>query len=457
MTKKNHTNEHLCVFELFSIGIGPSSSHSVAPMKAGYDFYKTLKNSKNITKCVFEKNENNKGIKIKIELYYSLASTGLGHGTKESITMGLLGYLPNNADIKLYQNMNICDYNISFTLFPEKILKPHPNKITISCINEDKTILSKTYYSIGAGVILNSEFEPIDVYGIKHSDFSITYNSMKDLISICETKNKQIWEVVLDSELQNHSMDFIQQSIKNITNSMSESIKNGLTQDEPLVAGKLIVPLRAKNCYEKIKDTKNERMLVSSYALAVSEQNASRSRLVTAPTNGSAGVIPSVLMNFAIQNGKKDLSELDENTLMVFLFCAFSIGNIIKQNASLAGSILGCQAEIGSACSMASAGLTAICGGNNAQVENAAEIGLEHFLGLTCDPIDGYVIIPCIERNAIAANTAITASSLALIGNGGHKVSLDQAVLAMNLTGEDMDDKYRETSKGGLAKTYKEL
>jgi L-serine dehydratase len=443
------------VFDLFKIGIGPSSSHTVGPMVAAKRFVDALR-------CA--------GLtprRIAVEIYGSLAWTGRGHGTDTAICLGLLGEAPASVDPSrvpdLVQHVQavkqvpvgnhvLADFDpaadIIFNM--TDMLPGHSNGMTFLAFNADGTVISeKIYYSIGGGfVVTDGETADSSVAAVPYP-----FATADELLRICTRKDLSIAEIQLANELALRSRNEINQGLDSICNAMFACIDRGLRMEGELPGG-LRVKRRAKGLYEKLQNGRstNQRAphevmdWVSTYAIAVNEENASGGRVVTAPTNGAAGIIPAVL-----RYCRDFCPEYTPEGSHTFLLTAAAIGGLIKRNASISGAEVGCQGEVGSAASRAAAGLAAVLGATPAQVENAAEIAIEHHLGMTCDPIGGLVQIPCIERNAFGANKAIAAASLALCGDGTHRVSLDEVIETMRQTGSDMQTKYKETSLGGLA------
>jgi len=451
---------NLSIFNLFNIGIGPSSSHTVGPMKAARFFveklilHNLLKDIKTIT----------------VEIYGSLAATGKGHATDKALVLGFLGYKPSTVDtnkINEYYNnviisnkINLLDqHEIIFVpeidiIFKNNELLPyHPNGMLFKAYDiNNKIIYNKIYYSTGGGYLVGAKAAEMNKLSRTKVNLKYPYRSAKALLDICKNEKLNISDVVFCNELYWRTKEEIYSSLDNIWNVMQKSIINGCNNTGYL-PGSLKLQRRANIIYKQLKE-KTKKCIdpleimdwVNLFALAVNEENAAGARVVTAPTNGSAGVIPAVINYY--------LDYFDNSSIKgvyKFLLTAGGIGLLYKINASLSGAEVGCQGEVGVACSMAAAGLTEVLGGNFQQVENAAEIGMEHNLGLTCDPIDGLVQVPCIERNAMGAIKAINASRIAMMGDGKHHVSLDMVIKTMMQTGMDMKDKYKETSLGGLA------
>ena len=441
------------LLDFFTIGIGPSSSHTVGPMKA-------------VKQCLAELDTGTfyKINSIHVDLYGSLAFTGHGHATDKAIVLGLLGYDPATVSIKSINTVleDLKEHNtllllqkhlISFSLkdirFNKKLRKlTHPNTLVISANDSSgNKLFSSTYFSVGGGfVITEHDFNN----NTQKESCPPLFNSAKELLNICKTANKPIWQVVYDNESNTtKEVDLIQQ-VNYIWSTMKDCVSNGLS-NSGILPGGLNVKRRAKTIYKDlIKQTSPHPSAVfdwvSVFALAVNEENAAGGRVVTAPTNGAAGIIPAILHYY-----EKFYSQLIDKDLCRFFFTAGAIASLYKLNASISGAEMGCQGEIGVASSMAAAGLTELLGGSTTQIECAAEIAMEHHLGLTCDPVKGLVQIPCIERNTFGAIKAINAAQLALKSNGNQKVTLDKVIKTMKQTGNDMKKRYKETSKGGLA------
>ncbi len=445
-------------FDLFSIGIGPSSSHTVGPMKAAKLFVEILK--KNFWHSIST---------ISIELYGSLADTGKGHGTDKAILLGLEGEHPETIDAsKIESRVQQIYENEALALLGEKSVplqegrnliykseqKPfHPNAVVFKAYNnKSQTLIEKTYYSIGGGfVVQDSELnEKGEIKKTKTSTpLPYPFLSADKLISYTKEKNCSIADIVFENEKAHRCEKEIILGLKKIWHAMQKCVQAGCIK-EGFLPGGLKVQRRAANLYKKLSTApinhSSGMQWASLYALAVNEENAAGCNVVTAPTNGAAGIVPAVLHYFK----KFYRNPTEEDLKKYFLTCA-AIGSLYKNNASISGAEMGCQGEIGVACSMAAGGLTALLEGTAKQIENAAEIGMEHNLGLTCDPIMGLVQIPCIERNTMGSIEAINASLLALNQQNIGIVSLDKVIKTMKATGEDMQNKYKETSKGGLA------
>ncbi len=449
---------NLSIFDIFKVGIGPSSSHTFGPMVASNMFIKTL-SKKMLVKKVSS---------VQIDLYGSLALTGKGHGTFLAIELGLEGWTPDtiepneiNNEIQRIKNdgnlllarKHIIPYsrNENFKVHKDQELEYHSNGMSISAFDKHgKSIYSQTYYSVGGGFVLTHD----DISCKKKTkDKVLKYNftNFKELLEICDKEQLSIDEVVLANEKCFRKEKEIDKEIKNIVNIMHEMVQNGLNRKGNL-DGSLDLPRRAPILLKKLQNDNSNDPLnvfdwVSLWAIAGAEENASLGRLITAPTNGASAVIPAVILFLE----KYYSTQYKFENIKKFILVAGIVGILCKKNATISGAEGGCQAEIGSACAMAAGGLTAALGGTNLQCENAAIIGLVHNLGLTCDPIGGLVQIPCIERNAINAVKAITATRIALREEKSLFITLDQAILTMKQVGKDMPCQYRETSKGGLA------
>lgn len=455
----------ISIFDLFSVGIGPSSSHTVGPMSAANAFIEQL------IKKEFFFNTN----RIKIELYGSLALTGKGHGTDKAILNGLEGRSPETVDPEIMvprlqeiiqtQTLNLNGQKpIEFIekrdfLFLQKELLPkHTNGMRFTALNQDEQILhSEVYYSIGGGFITTEE--EFDKASEINSAPPYPFSTAKQLLHHCSENKLSIAELMMLNEKTWRDTPAIEEGILKIAHVMEECIQNGCNNSGNLPGG-LNLKRRAPDLYKKLIDHKGvpsvfERSDVMNhlnlYAMAVNEENAAGGRIVTAPTNGAAGIIPAVF-----KYCQEAHDRLSKNDIYVYFLTAAAIGILYKIGASISGAEVGCQGEVGVASSMAAAGLTAVLGGTIEQIENAAEIAMEHHLGMTCDPVMGLVQIPCIERNAMGAVKAVNASRMALIGDGQHQISLDKVIRTMRDTGRDMQSIYKETSMGGLAVNHPE-
>ena len=446
--------------EIFAIGIGPSSSHTVGPMKAANRFVRNLKNNINNVE------------KINVFLYGSLALTGIGHGTLNAIVYGLLGLEADKIDLSKNYIENLQQTNqlllggkkqISFNLNDNFILenkiflKEHSNGMKFIAYDaNDNIVLEETYFSVGGGSIARQdEIEQ----RIERQPLNVPYqfSSFDELRNICKTNNITISDVVLANEYALQSKEETISYIKKIVKIMQDNIDKGMIT-EGMLPGSIKLHRKAPSMYKSLQQRFENNFddalyildWVNLWAFAVAEENAAGSKIVTAPTMGSAGILPAVIRYYQRFAHKKSHYDLDAD--VVFITTAAAICCLYRTNASISGAEVGCQGEVGVACSMAAAGLTAVMGGNINQIENAAEIGMEHNLGLTCDPIKGLVQIPCIERNAMAAIKAVNASRLAVRGSGQYKVSLDSIIKTMYETGLHLNSDYKETSLGGLAK-----
>lgn len=447
----------ISIFDLFSIGIGPSSSHTVGPMKAAHEFVKQLQESQPLTHAH----------RVLVELYGSLALTGKGHSTDVAILNGLEGKWPKTIDpemapkraqeiIKSERLLLANEYPIAFTkqdfLFHQKELLPHhTNGMRFSAFDENNTLLSsQVYYSIGGGFIVTEEN-----FGHETTSATVPYpfKTANDLLQQCKQNGLTIAELMLANEKALDPDKDVVQQVLEIIHAMQACIEKGCHSPGNLPGG-LNVKRRAPELYAKMKEkgepkpTQDTDVMhwLNIYAMAVNEENAAGGRIVTAPTNGAAGIIPAVLNYY-----RNFYPGANTDGMVKFLLTAGAIAILYKTNASISGAEVGCQGEVGVACSMAAGALTAVMGGNIDQIENAAEIAMEHHLGMTCDPIAGLVQIPCIERNAMGSVKAVNAARLALMGDGQHHVSLDKVIATMRQTGKDMMSIYKETSLGGLA------
>lgn len=447
------------VFNLFKIGVGPSSSHTVGPMVAAKLFLTTIGNIQNISS-------------VKVDVYGSLALTGHGHATDKALLLGLEGYEPSTIDpsiidarCEVIKKTNIINllgqHEISFStrehmpFHMEKLLPHHSNGLGFTAFDEKgNKIASENYYSVGGGAVLSEADFGRNTPPPDEIPVPFPFDSGQDLLDICAKNNFSIADLMWANEQALMSKEEIEAGLDQVYDAMQFSIDRGCSTSGTLPGG-LKVERRAAQILTSLKEAQEKQLgdpsvildWINLWALAVNEENAAGGCVVTAPTNGAAGIIPAVLRyydRFYNRSGNKQM-------VYDFLLTATAIGSLYKKNASISGAEVGCQGEVGVACSMAAAGLTAVKGGTVMQVENAAEIGMEHNLGLTCDPIGGLVQIPCIERNAMGAVKAIDASRLALLGDGLHHVSLDKVIATMRQTGQDMQAKYKETSKGGLA------
>lgn len=457
---KRDTTMTISVFDLFSIGIGPSSSHTVGPMKAAKEFVGKLQADQNL----------NKIHRVTIELFGSLAFTGKGHGTDNAILLGLEGNAPDSVDpdlikpraheIETQQTINLNhSHSIPFHYADDMqynfkdLLPAHTNGMRFTAYTANNEILAqKIYYSIGGGFIIDED-QANQLVGTEDHVVPYPFATAKELLTQCTQHHLTIQELMLANESSMRSEEEVKTRLLKIAHVMKESIAKGSTTSGILPGG-LNIKRRAPELRQKLlakgrpasHEFTDSMEWLNLYAIAVNEENAAGSRVVTAPTNGAAGVIPATLhyyLDFYPQAKSEDTIN--------FLLTAGAMAILYKKGASISGAEVGCQGEVGVACSMAAAALTAVLGGTIYQVENAAEIGMEHHLGMTCDPINGLVQIPCIERNAMGAVKAVNAARLALLGDGEHYVSLDKVIATMKQTGKDMMSIYKETSLGGLA------
>lgn len=449
---------YVSAFDLFSIGIGPSSSHTVGPMKAARDFVSRLRDAGTLTDVSH----------ITCDLYGSLGATGIGHGTPGAVIAGLRDLDPETcdpADVRtawtgLEDNpqvalagTHVITFHMNDIVFNPLVRLPqHPNAMKLTAGNPaGETISSETYFSIGGGFILRDGDTHSDVI---HADWAHPFATSEALMAACRDTGLSIAQVAMANELARHTRDEVEDRLDRIWKAMSDCVDAGLNT-EGILPGGLKVRRRAALVSEHLstedfwvgggrRDTTIEWL--QSFALAVNEENAGGGRVVTAPTNGAAGIVPAVAKYYM-----RFVPGANIEGIRTYLLTATAIGSLFKTNASISGAEAGCQGEVGPACAMAAAGLCAVLGGTPEQVENAAEIAMEHHLGLTCDPVGGLVQVPCIERNAIASSTAVNVARLALHGDGNHIVSLDTVIETMRQTGLDMSTKYKETSEGGLA------
>ena len=451
----------LSVFDLFKIGIGPSSSHTVGPMKAAYQFVQLLEGQRLVERVA----------RVQADLYGSLALTGRGHATDKAILVGLSGEQPDRVDpdlvnplvtrVKLECMLNLAgrcpiqfngDTDLLFHF--RQTLPRHPNAMRLTAYDAKGGVLAQeTYYSTGGGFVV-SESEAQAGRDVGTSDVRLPYEfaSAGDLLRIGRETGLAIADIVYANETAWRAPEETDTGLDRIWTVMEGCIERGMNT-EGILPGGLNVRRRAAQVYRNLQagQAANDPLIlmdwVSLYALAVNEENAAGGRVVTAPTNGAAGVIPAVLAYY-----RRLMPGATDQGVRTFLLTAGAIGMLYKRNASLSAAEMGCQGEVGVACSMAAAGLAAVMGGTNEQIENAAEIGMEHNLGLTCDPIAGLVQVPCIERNTMGAVKAVNAARLAVLhGDGAHFVPLDRVIETMRQTGVDMQAKYKETSLGGLA------
>ena len=450
----------ISVFDLFKIGIGPSSSHTVGPMRAAALFVQGLR----------ERDKLQRVRRIEVQLYGSLSATGIGHGSDSAVIMGLMGEWPDAIDPALIgpriaelqhsetllldgylpipfvwaQDMRLIDENLPF----------HPNAMTLVAHTDTAELHRDTYYSVGGGFVVDAAQAASGVLDMDRTELPYDFSSAVELLELCRTHHLSVAALMLANERTWRSEDEIRCGLIKLWRAMQDCVEQGL-KHEGILPGGLNVRRRAARLHRSLQELGKPNVIgstlsamewVNLFALAGNEEHAAGGRMVTAPTNGAAGIIPAVLHYFM-----KFSDEVSEANVVDYLLSAAAIGILCKKNASISGAEVGCQGEVGSACAMAAAGLAQILGATPEQLCNAAEIGLEHNLGLTCDPVGGLVQVPCIERNAIAAVKAINAAQMALRGDGQHFISLDRVIRTMRDTGADMHDKYKETSRGGLA------
>lgn len=450
----------ISVFDLFKIGIGPSSSHTVGPMRAAALFVESLREQQLLEQVR----------RVEVQLFGSLSATGIGHGSDNAVIMGLMGEWPDAIDpsqigIRIdtlretdtllldgrlpvpfiwARDMRLIDENLPF----------HPNAMTLVAEGDNGELHRDTYYSVGGGFVVDEAQASSGVVDLDSTVLPYDFSSAAELLALCRTHNLRVAELMMANERVWRSEEEIRSGLMKLWRAMQDCVEQGL-KHEGILPGGLNVRRRAAKLHRSLQELNKPNVIgstlsamewVNLFALAVNEENAAGGRMVTAPTNGAAGIIPAVLHYFM----KFSEAVTDANVVDYFLGAA-AVGILCKKNASISGAEVGCQGEVGSACAMAAAGLAEILGATPEQLCNAAEIGLEHNLGLTCDPVGGLVQVPCIERNAIAAVKAINAAQMALRGDGQHFISLDRVIRTMRDTGADMHDKYKETSRGGLA------
>jgi L-serine dehydratase len=447
----------LSVFDIFKVGIGPSSSHTMGPMRAAREFVLALKSAGQLAATQ----------QIAVRLYGSLALTGLGHGTDRAVLAGLEGAEPETVEpdsiettvkrirssgrIRLLGEHEIpFDEPMQLLFMHHERLPRHSNGMRFDALGNGSNVLrEEDYYSIGGGFIVRGD-EPEARETSAHAAPPYPFASGSELLAQCREHGLEIFELMLANERTWARDAEVRDRLLHIWQVMQGCVERGFRQSGVL-PGVLKVRRRAPRLYRQLTESGTAKPLdvmdwVNAFALAVNEENAAGGRVVTAPTNGAAGIVPAVLHYY-----RRFEPGANEEGVLRFLLAAAAMGMLYKRNASISGAEMGCQGEVGVACSMAAAGLVAALQGTNEQVENAAEIGMEHNLGLTCDPVAGLVQIPCIERNAMGAVKAINAARLAMRGDGTHKVSLDQVIATMRQTGADMSTIYKETSQGGLA------
>jgi L-serine dehydratase len=451
----------ISVFDLFSIGIGPSSSHTVGPMRAAQKFAQSLKQDNLLGEVV----------KVKADLYGSLGATGKGHGSDKAVMLGLEGELPESVDtgsvesrlesIRSTRQLNLFgEHPIKFdekkqlVMHRRETLPFHSNGMTFRAFDaKDEELRNSTFYSVGGGFIVDESAQGSDRIVEDDTKLPFPFLSAVDLLIHCANHDMSISDLMLENEKTWRSEEEIRQGLLDIWKVMRSCVNNGC-RNEGILPGGMKVKRRAADLSRKLrgepgityKDPLVTLDWVNLWALAVNEENAAGGRVVTAPTNGAAGIIPAVMHYY-----QHFYPAADDDGIVRFLLTAGAIGILYKENASISGAEVGCQGEVGSACSMAAGALTEVMGGTPEQAENAAEIGMEHNLGLTCDPVGGLVQVPCIERNAMASVKAINAARIAMREDGQHFVSLDKVIKTMRETGADMKTKYKETARGGLA------
>ena len=459
----------LSVFDLFKIGIGPSSSHTVGPMKAAAMFVKALTQDDMLAATA----------RVEVRLYGSLGATGKGHGTDTAVMLGLEGLMPDSIDpdtietrLKKIRKEKIVHlmgtHPIAFTeksdvlFLRRETLSFHPNGVKFMAMDAQGTLLQeRRYFSVGGGFVVSQEDADAE-HAVTQAAPRIVadrtvlahpFLSGDELLAITASTGMSIAQVMRANEHAWRTDEEVDASLDTIWDAMKACVARGIRTDGHL-PGNLMVKRRAAELHRSLSSRPEEGLrdqltildFVNVYAMAVNEENAAGGRVVTAPTNGAAGIMPAVMHYY-----ERFISGANQKGIRDFLLTAGAIGILYKENASISGAEVGCQGEVGVACSMAAAGLAAVMGGTPAQVENAAEIGMEHNLGLTCDPVGGRVQIPCIERNAMGSVKALNAARMAMRGDGTHFVSLDQVIKTMRDTGRDMMTKYKETSRGGLA------
>ena len=451
----------ISVFEMFKVGIGPSSSHTVGPMRAALTFASGLKDDGLLPRVR----------RVKAELYGSLGATGKGHGSDTAVLLGLEGEAPDLIDpdtvearlarIREAKRLSVMGLHpvaycekTDLVFLRRQTLPFHPNGLRLTAYGDDEVELaSHVYYSVGGGFVVNEAAAGADRIVEDRTELPYPFHSADQLLTQCAVNELSISQLMLENEKAWRSEAETRNGLLHIWKVMQACVRRGC-EIEGTLPGGMKVKRRAAEMHRKLSGTPEASLRdplttmdwVNLYALAVNEENAAGGRIVTAPTNGAAGIIPAVLHYYY-----RFIPGATEDGVVRFLLTAAAIGILFKENASISGAEVGCQGEVGVACSMAAGALTEVMGGTPEQVENAAEIGMEHNLGLTCDPVGGLVQVPCIERNAMGSIKAINAARMALRGDGKHFVSLDKVIKTMRDTGRDMKDKYKETSRGGLA------
>ena len=455
----------ISVFDLFKVGIGPSSSHTVGPMRA----------AATIAQALTDQHLLSQTRRVEVRLYGSLSATGIGHATDRACVMGLMGEWPDRVDptsinariqqlresgqLLLAGSQEIAFNWHADLLLLDESLPYHPNAMSLHAYGDKGLLSEQTYYSVGGGFIIEAAEAASGIAPSSDVELPYDFSSAVELLALCNKHGLRVSELMMANERAWRSDEEIRSGLLHIWSVMRECVEQGL-RDEGILPGGLDVPRRAAKLHRSLLEIGKPNVITSTlsamewvnlFALAVNEENAAGGRMVTAPTNGAAGIIPAVLHYYMKFN-----PDASDDDVVNFFLAAAAVGILCKKNASISGAEVGCQGEVGSACAMAAAGLADILGATPEQLENAAEIGLEHNLGLTCDPVGGLVQVPCIERNAIAAVKAINATQMALRGDGKHFISLDRVIRTMRDTGADMHDKYKETSRGGLAVSWVE-
>jgi L-serine dehydratase len=452
----------ISVFDLFSIGIGPSSSHTMGPMRAAGMFARRLKNEGLLAHTT----------SVRAELFGSLGATGHGHGTPKAVLLGLEGNSPRTVDVETADDQVerirttgrltlLGTHGIDFDeqsqliLHRRRALPYHANGMTLFAYDSaGAPLLEKTYYSVGGGFVVDEDAVGEDRIKLDDTVLKYPFRTADELLRLSRETGLSVSALMLENEKAWRSEDEIRAGLLEIWRVMRACVTRGMSR-EGILPGGLKVRRRAATAARQLRSegAPEPRAMewLTLYAMAVNEENAAGGRVVTAPTNGAAGIIPAVLHYYVNFVPGADADGGEEDGVVRFLLAAGAIGMLFKENASISGAEVGCQGEVGSACSMAAGGLAEVLGGTPEQVENAAEIGMEHNLGLTCDPVGGLVQIPCIERNGMAAVKSVTAARMALRGDGRHHVSLDKVIKTMKQTGADMKVKYKETARGGLA------
>jgi L-serine dehydratase len=451
----------ISVFDLFKVGIGPSSSHTVGPMRAAALFARSLADSGMLERTS----------RVRAELFGSLGATGKGHGSDKAVLLGLEGEAPDTidpasiparvADIRAASTLRLMgvqriafDEAQDLVFHRRKSLPFHPNGMTLTAFDAGgSTLVEKTYYSVGGGFVVSGTSTGADRIQPDTTALPYPFHTGAELLALSEQHKMSVSQLMMENEKTWRGESEVRAGLLRIWAVMQECVRRGC-ETEGTLPGGMKVRRRASELHRKLsgapeaglRDPLTALDWVNLYALAVNEENAAGGRMVTAPTNGAAGIIPAVLHYYT-----RFIPGADDDGVVSFLLTAAAIGILYKENASISGAEVGCQGEVGVACSMAAGALAEVLGGTPAQVENAAEIGMEHNLGLTCDPVGGLVQVPCIERNAMGSVKAINAARMALRGDGTHFVSLDKVIKTMRETGADMMTKYKETSRGGLA------